>query len=107
MTYTKKYYGTGLGLAISRDIVKIMNGDIWFESIENQGSTFHFTAEFLLDFNKDAYDENFDQVGKANEIAITKTKKILVVEDNEINMKLACEMLERLGYEFKCAYDGK
>lgn len=105
MTYTKKYDGTGLGLAISRDIAKLMNGDIWFESIENRGSTFYFTAEFLVEYNRDTQGGNFDLADK--KIAINKTKKILIVEDNEINMKIACEMIDRLGYEFECAYDGK
>jgi PAS domain S-box-containing protein len=105
MTYTKKYDGTGLGLAISRDIAKLMNGDIWFDCIENKGSTFYFTAEFLLDYTKDTDDENSDLSDE--KIAINKTKKILIVEDNEINMKIACEIIDRLGYKFQCAYDGK
>lgn len=105
MTYTKKYNGTGLGLAISRDIVKLMNGDIWFESTENQGSTFYFTTEFMLDYSKDVNDVDFDL--KYKERDENKDKKILIVEDNEINMKIACEMLYRLGYEFNYAYNGK
>lgn len=105
MTYTKKYDGTGLGLAISRDIAKLMNGDIWFDSVENKGSTFYFTAEFLLDYTKDTYGEKFGLLD--NKITLNKIKKILIVEDNEINMKIACEMIERLGYRFECAYNGK
>lgn len=105
MTYTKKYDGTGLGLAISRDIAKLMNGDIWFDSIENKGSIFYFTAEFLLDHTKDTHDENLGLSDK--EMARNKTKKILIVEDNEINMKIACEIVNRLGYKFQCAYNGK
>jgi PAS domain S-box-containing protein len=103
MTVTKKYNGAGLGLAISREIVKMMNGDIWFESAENQGSIFYFTAEFLIDIKKDICDNDFNM--KKKEIALTKN--ILIVEDNEINMKIACEMLNSLGYKFRCAYDGK
>ncbi|WP_411679679.1 PAS domain S-box protein [Clostridium thailandense] len=105
MTYTKKYYGTGLGLAISRDIAKLMNGDIWFDSVENKGSTFYFTAEFLLDYTKDTYSKNLDL--SDNKMTLNKAKRILIVEDNEINMKIACEMIERLGYKFECAYNGK
>lgn len=104
MTYTKKYDGTGLGLAISRDIAKLMNGDIWFESVENKGSTFYFTAEFLLDCAKKTPNENIDL--DDNKTAMNKIKKILIVEDNEINMKIVCAMLGGLGYKFECAYDG-
>ncbi len=35
--------GTGLGLSITRDLVEMQGGKIWFESIHNQGTTFHFT----------------------------------------------------------------
>jgi signal transduction histidine kinase len=42
---TRKYHGVGLGLATSRRLVELMGGQIWAESCEGDGSTFHFTIK--------------------------------------------------------------
>ena len=40
---TRKYGGTGLGTTISKQLVNLMNGEIWIESEEDKGSTFSFS----------------------------------------------------------------
>lgn len=100
--HNEYYSTTGLGLLISKELVKIMNGDIWFESAENIGSIFSFTAEFLLYFNK-SVDSKLIPTDTVPHIL---NKNILIVEDNEINMQIACGMLKKLGYNFLSAYNG-
>ena len=105
LSYTKKYGGTGLGLAISKELVKLMGGDIGFESKENNGSTFYFTSVF-----KNSTDENNRLILKENSIRPSKKivdKNILIVEDNEINMKIAKAFLKELNCKYICAHNGK
>lgn len=50
-TYTRTHSGTGLGLRICKEFISMMGGDIWVESEEGKGSSFHFTAKFKLNEN--------------------------------------------------------
>ena len=61
------------------------------------------TAKFLLYFNK--YENNKLTPASINSTAVNKN--ILIVENNEINMQIACSMLKKLGYNFLSAYNGE
>ncbi|QJT09233.1 PAS domain-containing protein [Oceanidesulfovibrio marinus] len=50
-SFTREYSGTGLGLSIARRLVQRMGGNIWVESVENEGSSFYFTVPFASYFD--------------------------------------------------------
>ncbi len=106
---TRKYGGTGLGLAITKELVKLMDGDIAVESIKDKGSKFYFTAKFKI-FNI-GNNENNNNVVTMTQYSNKETKKglnprILLVEDNEMNRKVAIMMLQQMKMNCDIAVDG-
>ncbi len=100
---SRKYGGTGLGLAISKNLSKMMKGEIGVESEIGKGSKFWFTAEFE---KSSGSVKDIQKTIKA-ETQGRESLKILLVEDNVINQKVALFNLKRLGHSVDVAENGK
>ena len=96
------YVGTGLGLAIVKELVEKMGGEITLQSEKNVGSTFTVRLTFKQD--KDAQRADDDAHGGAVSIRGTK---VLLVEDNDLNMEIAEFMLQNEGVVVTKAADGR
>ena len=99
---TRKFGGTGLGLSICKNLVEMQGGSISVESELNQGTKFHFQIPYKLGTTEmvvleDKLPEDYKQLGN---------KKILIVEDVELNYFIASQILESWGMEVAIAING-
>jgi len=105
---TRSYGGTGLGLAITRSLMQLMGGDI--SAVSEQGKGACFTIHLPVKRINLAAVTQEEAVSAANEAELhmaTKPLSVLLVEDHEINRKLAQIMLQRMGHTLVLANDGQ
>jgi signal transduction histidine kinase len=88
----RKYGGTGLGLTICTRIVAMMGGKIWVESVQGEGSTFHFALRLGVQ-------ETSSMRSLAVEPEQLADLHVLVVDDNFTNRRVLCGMLARWGMQ--------
>jgi CheY-like chemotaxis protein len=121
---SRKHTGTGLGLAIARQLIELMKGKIWLESQSNQGSTFHFTLPFQRREDQQQPEitektgaeettskQEKDEMEEKNRLIshlsrLSHKVRILVVEDNPINRKVAVKHIQLAKIPVDAVEDG-
>lgn len=111
---TRNYGGTGLGLTISKQIVELMGGRIWFESLYGIGSSFIFEIE-LLEAKKSMVSKivkplplsSIESRVSKEDIGLLAGSKVLLAEDNTINQEIILGLLEHSNIELDIASDGR
>ena len=103
---TREFGGTGLGLAITQKLLKLHNSEIELKSTKGEGATFSFEIEYMLG-NKSGK-ESQAKVGSALQSPEALTGiRVLVVEDNPVNAKIAGKFFEKWGMKTDFAVNGK
>ena len=100
-----KQQGTGLGLAISKRIIDMMEGSIEVESEVGKGSKFTIRIPMLLQKNPEAVEQVRFAHSEEESISF-EGFKVLVVEDNELNLEISRDILESAGIVVESAEDG-
>ena len=96
-----KIQGTGLGMAITKSLVDMMGGRITVKSGQGKGSEFTISLRFPIGEAKTG------QTPPAAKASAFTGKKLLVVEDNELNLEIASTLLKEAGFEVDTAENGK
>jgi CheY-like chemotaxis protein/anti-sigma regulatory factor (Ser/Thr protein kinase) len=105
---SRQFGGTGLGLSLCKSLAAAMEGDVWLDSTEGVGTTFFFSAtvaRYLVDDGS----ENGSTDSVSNLVLATELyagKRVLIADDDKINLAILTRLVQRLGAEATVAVDG-
>jgi signal transduction histidine kinase len=95
---TRKYGGTGLGLAITHRLVSLMGGRIWVDSLVGAGTSFYFELP-LTPVSESISPPHTVTPAPIIKLARDYPLRILLVEDNLVNQRVAQLLLQKMGYQ--------
>ena len=107
--------GTGLGLDIARQMVEMMGGELLCDSVYGEGSDFHFTIDINMlsdetigsDWREAAKKNEFGEGGADVPVFVAPEARILVVDDNDMNLAVAKGLLKRTQMQIETAMSGQ
>jgi CheY-like chemotaxis protein len=100
---TRKYGGTGLGLTISKRLINMFNSELMLKSQEGKGSEFFFTIVLRINQTSRLYVEE----DKTRHLPSLEGVRILIAEDNKVNMSIAKRFMTKWGIVVDEAVNGK
>jgi PAS domain S-box-containing protein len=92
----RSYEGSGLGLAISKELLDIIGGNIFFDSVLGKGTNFYFDIPIQVS----------NDTKKLNNMKTTKNLKVLIVEDDDASFTLLRILLSKMNFEIERAKNG-
>lgn len=99
------YGGTGLGLSISKRVIDILGGELKVQSVFGRGSEFSFSLNLEIEQQASVEEPEQELVPVPQEF-LTRNLKLLVVDDNKLNLLVVQKNLERWGIGYEVAYTG-
>jgi CheY-like chemotaxis protein len=101
---TRRYGGTGLGLAICQELAALMQGRVWAESVDGEGSTFF--AELKLPYLRDIVAEAKDAGQSDGFGEPSRPLRLLAAEDNPTNRVVLTTVMQVFGFDLTLVEDG-
>ena len=102
-----KIQGTGLGMAIAKNIIDMMGGTIDLHTKKGEGTEFVLRLELVLQAQPKPVEAKQQELLPESSSESFAGKRLLLVEDNELNREIACMILCKYGFELETAENGQ